>query len=127
MVLSAAYEQKGMLDQAVEATLKRLNNPDAETLESLRNAYRKFGIKGFRQKQIEVFQNKEGWKKEIADYEVAARYALLNQSEAALHEIEKGFLDRGSMWSMIHLDPAFDSLRENPRFQELVNKIGLPG
>ena len=124
-ILRAAYEQKGMYAEAVEAELNRLKARDGQTLESLKVAYRKSGIRGFWQKQIEVLRRKTTFGDEIPDYHIAARYALLNQSDEALREIEKGFAVRGSMWQMINVDPAFDSLRDDARFQALLRKINL--
>lgn len=124
-IQSAAFEQKGMFDEAVEAELKRSKTYDSPTIESLKDAYRKFGIKGFRQKQIEIVQNKTNPGSEVGNYYIATRYALLNRSEEALQQIEKGFINRGSMWQMVNVDPAFDSLRSEPRFQDLIRKINL--
>ncbi len=125
MIQSAAFEQKGMFDEAVEAELKKLKGRDLPTIESLKDAYRKFGIKGFRQKQIEIFQEKTNSVSEVGNYHIAARYALLNRSAEALQQIEKGFINRGSMWHMVNVDPAFDSLRSEPRFQEVLRKMNL--
>jgi DNA-binding winged helix-turn-helix (wHTH) protein/TolB-like protein len=126
MVIRAAYEQKGMFDDAVEAELNRLKNRDAQTIESLKMAYRKSGIKGFWGKQIEVFQNNADAKSEVADYHVATRYALLDRRDEALREIEKGFAGRGSMWHQINVEPAFDVLQNDLRFQTLLRKLNVP-
>lgn len=126
MIIRKAYEQKGMFDEAVEAELKRLKNQDPPTIEALRDAYRRSGIEGFWQKQIEIFRKNSNARGETADYQVATRYALLNQSAAVLREIENGFASRGSMWHMINVEPAFDSLRDDARFQALLRKLNLP-
>ena len=126
MILRSAYEQKGMYDEAVKAELKRLNTHDSQIIKSLTDAYQKQGIKGFWQKQIEVFQEERESTSEVADYHIATRYALLNLKEEALREIEKGFISRGSMWHQINVEPAFDSLRSEPRFQSLLRKLNLP-
>jgi DNA-binding winged helix-turn-helix (wHTH) protein/TolB-like protein len=125
MVLRAAYEQKGMYDKAVEAELKRMQH-DPAAVNLLRTSFGEAGIKGFWQKQIEIFQKKSAAQTEVADYHVATRYALLDQKDAALREIEKGFAGRGSMWHLINIDPAFDSLRGDSRFEQLRKKLNLP-
>jgi DNA-binding winged helix-turn-helix (wHTH) protein/TolB-like protein len=126
MVLRAAFEQKGMFDEAVEAELKRLKNSDSQTVESLKDSYRKSGIRGFWQKQIEIFRKKINPSSEVADYHVATRFALLDRRDEALREIENGFINRGSMWHQISVEPAFDSLRDDARFQTLLRKLNLP-
>ncbi|MDQ4122427.1 MAG: winged helix-turn-helix domain-containing protein [Acidobacteriota bacterium] len=126
LILGAVYEQKGMFNESVEAELKRLKRHDPQMIESLKEAYRKSGIRGFWQKQIEVIRDKPDRKINVADYQIATRYALLNQDEETLREIEKGFASRGSMWHLIKVDPAFDALRGNPRFQDLLRILNLP-
>ena len=126
MIIRSAFEQKKMYDEAVEAELKRLKNNDPRNIEALKNAYQTSGINGFWQKQIEVLRKNSNTKSEIADYHIATRYALLNRKEDALREIEKGFERRGSMWHQISVEPAFDSLRDDPRFQHLLRKLNLP-
>jgi tetratricopeptide (TPR) repeat protein len=45
--------------------------------------------------------------------------------KAALDWLDKAYLDRSDLLVNIHVDPVFDGLRAEPRFKELVRKIGL--
>jgi TolB-like protein len=56
---------------------------------------------------------------------IAQVYAGLGDSEKALEWLEKGVVD-GSVW-MVYLgvDPKYDSLRRDPRFQGLLRRVGL--
>ena len=57
---------------------------------------------------------------------VAHLYSRARDSDKALPWLEKAFEAR--RWGIIYLgvDPAFDSLRSDPRFVSLVTRIGLP-
>jgi DNA-binding winged helix-turn-helix (wHTH) protein/TolB-like protein len=126
MILRASFEQKGMYEEAVDAELTRIRNSNPRIIEELSEAYRKAGIKGFWEKQIEIAQKYPHSGGEIAGYHLATRFALLGRSEEALNEIEKGFAERGSMWHMISVDPVYDSLRDEPRFKELLGRLKIP-
>jgi hypothetical protein len=50
----------------------------------------------------------------------------LGEKEAALEQLEQGYADRVTGMRWIKIDPIFDPLRDEPRFQELLRKVGLP-
>jgi hypothetical protein len=52
-------------------------------------------------------------------------YAALGKKEQALDRIEKGIEEREEKVAYIKVDPAFDSLHSEPRFTEILKKIGL--
>ena len=57
---------------------------------------------------------------------VAHLYSHARDTDRALPWLEKAFEAR--RWGIIYLgvDPAFDTLRSDPRFTSLVRRIGLP-
>ena len=40
--------------------------------------------------------------------------------------LEKCYEEHSHWLIYLHLDPSMDSLRDNPRFQDLLRRIGLP-
>ena len=50
-------------------------------------------------------------------------YVGLNQKDQAMVWLEKAFEERFSPWVLMR--PAFDPLRSDPRFQDLLHRIGL--
>jgi hypothetical protein len=60
------------------------------------------------------------------DYrEVAGDYAMLGEKDAAFAALEKAFAARAFI-ADINVDPIFDPLRSDPRFDDLLRRIGLP-
>src|SRR5262249_47498416 len=56
--------------------------------------------------------------------EVAQDYARLGDKEKAFEWLEKCYADRAGLL-FVRFDPAFDSLHSDPRFTDLVRKVGL--
>jgi serine/threonine protein kinase/tetratricopeptide (TPR) repeat protein len=64
--------------------------------------------------------------KYVANYWVAIVYAALGEKEAAFAELEKAYKERDWFLQRLKVDPFMDSLRDDPRFSDLVKRIGLP-
>lgn len=124
LYLSQSFEQKQMYDKAVEADLERQKIIAPETVEPLREAFLISGIKGFWRKQIEV-QKEQTIKFSSCPYEIATRYTLLNERSDSLKIIEESSLYGGTCWNAVKVEPAFDSLQKEPRFQEILQKMFL--
>jgi TolB-like protein/Flp pilus assembly protein TadD len=56
---------------------------------------------------------------------VAGLYALLGEHEKALERLELSYEERFPLIGSIAVDPAFDSLRSDPKFVGLIRKMGL--
>jgi TolB-like protein len=64
--------------------------------------------------------------KYVAPYFFAGIYVGLGKNDRAIECLEKCY-DEHSHWLIyLHIDPSMDSLRDNPRFQELLRRISLP-
>ena len=56
---------------------------------------------------------------------LAAVYAELGERDEAFRQLERAYADRSAGLIYLHLDPLFDSLRDDPRMDEMVQRIGL--
>ena len=63
--------------------------------------------------------------KYIANYWVAITYAALGEKDAAFAELEKAYQAHDWFFQRLKVDPFIDPLRDDPRFKELVKRIGL--
>jgi eukaryotic-like serine/threonine-protein kinase len=63
--------------------------------------------------------------KYISHYSLAVIYAGLRDNQAALAELEEAYKERAWTLFMLKLEPAFDGLRNEPRFAQLAKNMGL--
>ncbi len=61
----------------------------------------------------------------VSPTEIAGVYAVLGDREHALQWLEQGWQDQSEMLLYLRVYPPFSSLRGDPRFQELVRKVGV--
>ncbi|HEX4998952.1 MAG TPA: TIR domain-containing protein [Terriglobia bacterium] len=57
---------------------------------------------------------------------IALIYIALGDKDSALKWLNQSYEDRSDEMILLKVDPAYDSLRNDPRFDELVKRIGLP-
>jgi eukaryotic-like serine/threonine-protein kinase len=62
----------------------------------------------------------------IDGYVVASIYAGLGDNNHAFDWLNKAFEERSASMSFFKVDPFFDSLHSDPRYAELLRRIGLP-
>jgi len=63
----------------------------------------------------------------VSPLDRALVHAGLGETESALNGIEKSFDDRPSLMPYLGIDPVWDGLRGNARFQAVLQRLGLPG
>jgi hypothetical protein len=56
--------------------------------------------------------------------EIATIYASLGDANEAMKWLEKGYDERFNPGVLLR--PGFDPLRSDPRFEDLVRRVGLP-
>jgi hypothetical protein len=59
-------------------------------------------------------------------YSVATIYAILHDREQAFRWLERAYQQRYRAVLNVKVDPFFDSLHGDPRFADLLRRIGLP-
>jgi eukaryotic-like serine/threonine-protein kinase len=64
--------------------------------------------------------------KYVSSYDVAAICVGLGRQDQAVRWLQKAYEERASHFHHIGVEPIFDPLRSDPRFEELVRRIGLP-
>ena len=61
----------------------------------------------------------------ISPYDMAIIYTGLGEREQAFAWLDKAYADRFWPLPFLKVDPRFDSLRSDPRFADLVRRVGL--
>ena len=125
--LAITFEEIGNLAEAFKEYLESQATSGAspEILEELREAYKSGGSSGFRRKQLELdLARWNGW--HLDTFHIAAHYARLGELDAALLWLEKAYEARSGGMVWMELYPYFKSLDSNPRFRDLLRRVGLP-
>jgi len=125
-LLSLAYQGKGMVDQAI-AENKRwgiLTGNHIDTAIALAHLYAIAGRKEEALKIIEGLSAADLLRGNIYRG-IALVYTALGDKDMAFKFLEQGIDLREESLSSINIDPKFDRLRADPRFNILLKKIGL--
>ncbi len=122
--LAMAYEAKGMYEEAI-AEFQKARRRNPFMLGGLGHAYAMAGKKAEALKVVREME-KRAKKAYSSPYQVALVYAGLGKKDQAFQWLEKAYEERYP-W-LIHLkrDPRLEPLHSDPRFQDLVRRIGLP-
>jgi len=77
-------------------------------------------------KLIEPAKESPTGRRYIANYHAAVIYGLLNEKEKALDALDRALAAHEGMLIWMGIEPLFDSIRDDARFQKLLKKINHP-
>ena len=124
--LGLAYEKKGDFARALqELEQARRMDDNSAVSEMLAGTYAAAGRPAEARKITEEMV-KLSTKRYVCAYEVATTYAGLRDRESAFLWLRKSLDERADCSPWIAADPKLDSLRAEPRFQDLLRRVGLP-
>lgn len=118
-----AYENTGRFDQAIDA-LVRQGKP-ADLVKALRQGLAADGPNGY-WRAIRDDQLLQSRKTYIGVDSMAKALARLGQKQEAIEWLERGYRERDSWLVYLNVEPGYDGLRGEARFQDLVKRVGLP-
>jgi hypothetical protein len=114
-----------MYDKSMDATERFLTlYGEPEQAAGVKRVYATSGIKGVR--RWIITQDSDPAKPWHNQVEVAENYALLGDKDKAFLRLEKAYEQRASELITLEVEPEWDSLRSDPRYADLVRRIGLP-
>jgi tetratricopeptide (TPR) repeat protein len=124
--LSRSFEQKGDYAQAFEWFLRgeTQRGKSVEELNAWKTVYDESGWQGVLQRQLEMSKEKEK-KGEVKSAAVARLCAQLGDTEQAFVYLEKSYQKRELLMVNLLIEPQLDSLRSDPRFDEMLKRVGL--
>jgi serine/threonine protein kinase/Tfp pilus assembly protein PilF len=65
-------------------------------------------------------------RKYVAPYFFAGIHVGLGENDRALEYLEEAYEEHSNWLIYLHIDPSMDGLRDDPRFQDLLRRVGLP-
>ncbi len=87
-----------------------------------------FGHWGRRKEMQQAFQKLMDTKNQVdADLTpiLVIAYLGMNDNEKAIALLEEAYRQRSNALTLLKVDPVYDPLRSDPRFQELMRRVGL--
>ncbi len=124
LYLGKTLSEQGQFPEAVEE-LRKAGDFTAEPYATIGNVYGRMGRAADARKVIADLQeqSKKGY---VAPTNFAKVYIGLGDKDQAFAWLEKGYQQHDFWMAFLKGDPIFDSLRSDPRFQDLVRRIGFP-
>ena len=123
-VLGQAFVQKHMYHEAIAELQKAVELSGGSTAFTANLAYA-YAVSGRRNEAVKILNDLKNRSQNGFSNapEIALVYVGLDQKDQAMAWLEKAFEERFSPWVLMR--PAFDPLRSDPRFQDLLRRIGL--
>lgn len=81
---------------------------------------------GEREKALEILKQLEMGKESSESGELPVLYVALGEREKAFASLEKAYAAHNAQLQFLKVESNFDSLRDDPRFQDLLRRVGLP-
>ncbi|HJW14377.1 MAG TPA: protein kinase, partial [Thermoanaerobaculia bacterium] len=121
-----AFQQEARFPEAIAAAIQSSEASPNEMLPRavLARAYGLMGNKAEAQKVLDHFGDVSK-RRFVSEYDYAVANSGWNP-EGALAWLEKGYKNRAGLVVYLRVDSSFDDLRSDPRFQDLVRRIGIP-
>lgn len=134
VILGYVYAAKGMYADAIDEYKKAIVSRKYNTSDQcyLGYAMAKAGHRGEAEailRQLQKIQKEQKTQKEQTEYvspgELAALYAGLDMKNQALESLERAYDERDLQMQYLKAEQHYDSLRTEPRFTDLLKKVGL--
>ncbi len=135
MFNTRVYAEQGKYDQAVEEYLlaaKAIKDFKPENITKLKEAYEKGGWDGYgrmhqeiRLEELNAKQAKDpnGYVKAL---DFASAYAWGKDKDKTIEYLNKAYDERERNLLELKVNRAWDFVRDDPRFKELVKRVGIP-
>jgi len=122
--LSINLRQQGEDDKAFDYLIKKLmvQHVDSEVIERFRAAYAASGWRGVTIERIKHPETESF----TSAFDVACLYATLGDADKAFENLEKAYLEHSYRIAVLKVEPQLDSLRDDPRYSELVRRVEEP-
>ncbi len=127
LLASSAYAEKQMFAEAIaEAGIARKLNP----VSSLPTAFLGYAMaKAGRQAEARLLLDElliSSTERYVTPLSIAMIYNALGEREKTLLWLGRGIETRDLRMTFLKVEPKWNNLRDDPRFQEILRRVGLP-
>jgi TolB-like protein/tRNA A-37 threonylcarbamoyl transferase component Bud32/Tfp pilus assembly protein PilF len=124
--LRSAYHQKGMYEEELEIwKTSYAAKGDREAEEALARGYAETGYSGALSRVAEMLIARSRTTY-VTSWQIGTLYTRAGKKDEALEWLEKAYEEHDGNMPYISVDPIFDILRDEPRFQDLLRRLNLP-
>ena len=124
--LRSAYHQKHMYKEALEIWRQSFElRQDSEAIKVLNKGNIEGGY-SVALKRVAELMIKRSKTKFVTPWQIATLYTRAGMKDEAFKWFEKAYEAHDPNMPYLNCDPIFDVLRGDPRFRDLIKKIGLP-
>ncbi len=124
--LRTAYHLMGRHEEAIDAWRESYRaNRDDEAADVLEQGYESGGYAAALEAVAELFVERLATR-DAVPWQIGTLYARAGLPEKALDYLELALDERDPNVPALSADPTFDFLREEPRFQAMIDRLGLP-
>jgi eukaryotic-like serine/threonine-protein kinase len=126
-ILGQTYEQQGRFPEAIAAEAKALKIDPGWSWAAAESA-RAYALSGRHAEAQRGLDDLLALSKRslVPKYSLATVYAALGDKSRALDELEQAYAEHSFFFDFLKSDPQMDSLRSEPRFQELLRRMNFP-
>jgi tetratricopeptide (TPR) repeat protein len=125
--LAQTYLETGMYAEAIPELRKAiaLSGESPRAMAELGLAYARSGNRGEAQKLLSELKERSK-QRYVSPFDFALIHGGLGDKDQALQWLERAYQERSVSLYRLKSSPAFEGLRSDQRFQDLVRRIGLP-
>jgi len=125
-IIIASYVEKGMFREALAEVerRRRLDNTPWPVLAEV-FVYGRWGRLAEARRAFERFKQANRGSRIQSAPAMSGAYLALGDKEKALDWLEQAYREHSNAMTGLKVDPAFDPLRNEPRFQEILRRVGL--
>ncbi len=124
--IAFAYAQIGKYKEAIDSYEKTIALSDCRTCYLAGLGY-VYGLSGRRQDALKIVEELESNLNTdyVSPADIAMVYAGLSDRDEAFEWLERAYAEHAEFINFIQVEPAFDPLKSDPRFADLLQRLGL--
>lgn len=120
------YAMKGMYQEAFDEWFK-VGHPGSsfDPQERARSIYASYSFQSYAKKSLEDVARSRAGGNSPSPIFIAQNYMFTGDGEQALHWLNRAYEEHAFLLPYIKVDPIYEPLRNDPRFQAIVHNMGL--
>jgi len=126
-ILGLAYRQTGRYEMAIAEGERGVALSGGSPLMRAALAHT-YGTANKTKDALEILEGliKLAKQKYVAPYFLAGIHIGMGENDHALEYLERAYEEKSHWLIYLHIDPSMDTLRDDPHFQDLLRRVGLP-